>query len=101
MPSYSVMYYPCPATEKTQVFTGLLNIIRLHPEVLFGNKTNIYSLLVACVSWFPDPPPQEIAVELRQLLFAVRGNQQQLWGRVLSSFGHSYSVDHLLRLYNL
>jgi hypothetical protein len=86
--------------QKAQAFTGLISIIRIHPEILFGNKTHIHSLLVACVGWHDFPPP-ELKEEIRLLLHTIRSNEHNLWSRVLSSFQHYYPVEHLVMLYDL
>jgi hypothetical protein len=48
----NVLSFPhCPYTEKCQAFYGLLAILSNHPELIIGNKSNIYSLLIAAYSW--------------------------------------------------
>lgn len=37
-----------------QAFLGLLSLIKLHPDLVFGHKSHLYALLVALLSWVQD-----------------------------------------------
>jgi hypothetical protein len=97
---FSVLELSCPLHEKVHAFTGMLSILHKNPEVLLGNKTNIYSFLVACYSW-SEPPPNDIRSGLREILVAVRNHNPQMWNKVFTKFGLSYATDSIVEMYQL
>lgn len=91
---------PCPTAERIHAYTGMLSILHLNPGVLLGNKTHIYSLLVALVAW-PEVPPPDLRGRLREVLLGVRAHNTVLFDKVLLKFGLHYPVPALVQLYDL
>jgi hypothetical protein len=98
IPPFSVISFPCPHIERCQAFFGLLSVLHENPDVLFGSKTNIYSLLIACVSW-SEMPPQEVCDGISGVFYHLQQNDQALWNKVLMTFSNSYSIDGLRQFY--
>lgn len=94
----SVISFPCPHIERCQAFYGLLSVLHENPHVLSDNKTNIYSLLIASVSW-TEIPPQEICDGISGVFYHLQQSDQALWNRVLMTFSNSYSIDGLRQFY--
>jgi hypothetical protein len=103
----SVLSFPCPYLEKCQAFYGLLSILHQHIDIVIGNKTNIYSLLIASVSWVLDGnestelPPLEIIHGLSGVFHHLKQQDEVLWNKVLKTFANSYSIDYLKQLYQI
>jgi hypothetical protein len=107
----SVLSFPCPYLEKCQAFYGLLSVLHQHIDVIIGNKTNIYSLLIAAISWQQNSegepagpnelPPMDIIMGLSQVFHHVKQQDEALWNKVLKTFSNSYSVDYFKQLYQI
>mmetsp|Transcript_19376 Transcript_19376/g.20998 ORF Transcript_19376/g.20998 Transcript_19376/m.20998 type:complete len:1025 (+) Transcript_19376:149-3223(+) len=96
----SVLPSPCPPMEKCQAFYGLLAVLHHNPDVIIGNKTNIYSLLIAAVSWEYLPPP-DIIDGLSAIFHHLSQQDNGLWNKVLKTFSNSYSIDYFRQLYRV
>ena len=97
---YSVLELPCPTAERVHAYTGMLSVLHQNPNVLLGNKTNIYSYLVGLMAW-PEAPPEPVLTGLRDVLLAVRSNNTVLFDKVLHKFGLHYDVTALVQMYQL
>ena len=89
----------CPPTEKYHAFKGLLKVLMQTPEVVLGNKSNIYSLLSACIAWpSGELPPGDIVSNIREILIGLQNNDRNLWNKVITKFE---GRDRLANLYKI
>ncbi len=95
---------PCPLGERTQAFTGLLAVVGRNPALLLGHKSHIYSFVTACcTAWCEEEDeerPPHVMAGIRDVLVAVRGNNTQLWERVMSKF-EPEQISTLVQLFQL
>ena len=101
---YSALELPCPYEERTHAFTGMLTILRLNPNVLLNNKTNLYSYLSALSAWQLQEgcaPPAEILHGCREVLVAVRAHNPQIWNKVVGKFQLHYDWYALVQTFEL
>lgn len=99
----SVLAFPCPAVEKRQAFTGLLDVLRASPDLLIDNKATTYSLLVACVSWSelePGDLPAHLAKGFGQIFAELQARPTSHWTKVINTFrNNGHSVQTLISLF--
>eukprot|EP01038_Epipyxis_sp_PR26KG_P008586 gene8586-11601_t len=77
----SFLSCPCPINEKTEGFSGLIEVLKTNPAIILGNKTAIYSFVLACASWSETPPSVEVAQDLQQIILGIQTNDSRLWGK--------------------
>lgn len=95
----SILTYPCPALERYQAFSGMLSVLHQHPDLLLDNKTNLYSMLCAVISY--HDVPADIAKAIHDVLLSCRAHNASLWSKVLRPFSQVYNVDVLCQMYAL
>lgn len=101
---FSVLSLPCPGLEKSQAFAGLLSVLHANQDLVLSSKSNVYSLLVACVSWAEAdaPLPPQLQSGFKEVFVAIRNHNAEIWTRVITTFEkNGYSLQALIQLYQL
>lgn len=96
----SILALNCQINERVQAFSGLLSILNQNPSIVIDNKTNIYALIVACVSW-NMVPPENIKIGLKNVILGIKNHNLPMWEKIMGKFGNEYSISLLMQLYDL
>ena len=100
----SILSLPCPGVEKTQAFAGLLAVLHANQELVLGNKSNVYSLLVACGSWTDADIdiPNNLQQGFHNVFNAIRHHDVNQWARVMATFANNgYPAQALVEMFGL
>lgn len=97
----SMLELECPLGERSEAFTGLLQVLGTNPSLL-NDKARVHCFLRACcLAWQEEASlPSDLMMGLRQVMLAVKQHNPTVWRKVLSQFDND-SASILVQMFQL